>query len=351
MITRRLFGSSAMAAIASSANAQKPAQPSARLGIDLFSLRSQGWDAWQLLEYAAKQGAKVVHYSELRFIGAMSNQDLDRFGKRAQELGVEIEIGMNSICRTSRSFNASKGSVDEQFAYTVSIAKKLKSPIVRCYLGTFQDREPAQFEKNPIGYHIEVAAKFLASQRSLLMDAGIKAAVENHAGDMQARELKMLVEEAGTEHVGVCIDSGNPLWTLEDPHQTLEMLAPYVVTSHVRDSYVWRDKDGIQVEWVRSGEGNVDLAGWIQKFQKLCPGKALSAEVICIPARRYAIYNRDFWKAYETVPASDFSRFLKLTEGATPRPEFPKLSKEEAVKKEREDLEASMVWMKKVLAS
>ena len=34
------------------------------------------------------------------------------------------------------------------------------------------------------------------------MDAGLKIAIENHAGDMQARELKMLIEEAGKDFVG-----------------------------------------------------------------------------------------------------------------------------------------------------
>ena len=52
------------------------------------------------------------------------------------------------------------------------------------------------------------------------MDAGVRMAIENHAGDMQARELEGLIEAAGPEYVGVCLDSGNPVWTIEDPHLT-----------------------------------------------------------------------------------------------------------------------------------
>ena len=58
-------------------------------------------------------------------------------------------------------------------------------------------------------------------------------------------ELKGLVEAAGTDFVGVCIDSGNPVWTIEDPHLTLDTLAPYVLTSHMRDSALWRAPEGI----------------------------------------------------------------------------------------------------------
>ena len=42
-----------------------------KLGIDLFSIRSQGWTPIQYLDYCAKQGARVVHFSEVRFIGSL----------------------------------------------------------------------------------------------------------------------------------------------------------------------------------------------------------------------------------------------------------------------------------------
>jgi hypothetical protein len=72
--------------------------------------------------------------------------------------------------------------------------------------------------------------------------------------------------------MGVCLDSGNPVWMLEDPHMTLEMLIPYAETSHVRDSAVWKVPEGIAVRWVNMGEGNVDIDGWIRKFIQAKPG-------------------------------------------------------------------------------
>ena len=75
-------------------------------------------------------------------------------------------------------------------------------------------------------------------------------------GDQQARELKNLIEGAGPDIIGVCLDSGNPVWTIEDPHLTLETLAPYVLTSHMRDSALWRTPEGVAVRWVRMGDGN-----------------------------------------------------------------------------------------------
>ena len=62
--------------------------------------------------------------------------------------------------------------------------------------------------------------------------------MENHAGDMHSLELVRLVEEAGKDWVGVNMDSGNAVWTLEDPFENLKNLAPYVLTTSLRDT--WR---------------------------------------------------------------------------------------------------------------
>src|SRR3989441_9042705 len=163
----------------------------------------------------------------------------------------------------------------------IHAAKIVGSPIVRAVLGSMADR----VGPIPLEGHIENTAKVLRNVRSLAVDNGLKIAIENHAGDMQGRELKMLIEEAGKDFVGACLDSGNPLWTLEDPHLTLETLAPYVLTSHVRDSAVWRVPEGAAVSWVRMGEGNVGIEEFVRKYAEVCPGRALSLESIVTAPR------------------------------------------------------------------
>ena len=237
------------------AAAPLPAAQTVRFGVDLYSIRSQGWTPFQYLDYCARWKAKVVHFSEIRFIGSLDEANLRQVRAHAEELGIEIEIGMRSICPTSKMFDASQGTAEEQITRMIHAAKIVGSPIVRAVLGSVADRTGAV----PIEGHIANTAKVLRGVRALTMDNGLKIAIENHAGDMQARELKMLIEEAGKDFVGACLDSGNPLWTLEDPHLTLETLAPYVLTSHVRDSAVWRDKDRVAVQWVRMGEGNIGI--------------------------------------------------------------------------------------------
>jgi sugar phosphate isomerase/epimerase len=190
--------------------------------------------------------------------------------------------------------------------------------------------------------HIENTVKVLKAARARLLDAGIKVAIENHAGDMQARELKSLLDGAGSDIAGACLDSGNPLWTIEDPHLTLETLAPYVLTSHVRDTAVWIEDGKIAVAWTRMGEGNVGIREYTKKFQQLCPGKPFSLEIIVTQPRYYAYREAKFWDAYRRTPAWEFARFLKIAESGKPYRGLPPAPKEQAAQREREDLEASI---------
>ena len=220
-----------------------------KLGIDLFSIRSQGWTPFQFLDYSAALGAKVVHFSEIRFIGNLEPDNLRKVRKYAEEKGIEIEIGMKSICPTSKMFEAKEGTAEEQLTRMIGSAGIVGSKIVRCVLGSAEDRKPG-----PLDRHMEAMVKVLRNVKSRAVDANIKIAVENHAGDMQGWQLRNLIEAAGKDFVGACLDSGNPCWTLEDPHSTLEALHPYVLTSHVRDSAVWKTPEGAAVSWVRMGE-------------------------------------------------------------------------------------------------
>jgi len=329
------FAAAAPAAYAAMASSDTP------LGIDLFSIRSSGYSAFENLNYCAKLGAKVVHFSEIRFLGNLEDEHLKKVRQHADSLGIRIEAGMRSLCPTSKLFDPKQGTAEEQLTRMLHAAKLLGSPIVRCFLGSSNDR--------PVEQHIEAMSKVLRGMRSKVLDSGIKVAIENHSGDMQGPELKTLIEESGKDFVGAVIDSGNPLWVLEDPHVTLETLAPYALTSHVRDSAVWRTPEGVAVAWTRMGEGNVGIDDWVRKYRTLCRGKAISLEIIVTGARNFPIFDPKFWDAYRAVPAWELARFLALADKGKPLT-VPPVPKEEAAAKERADLEASAAYVKRLLA-
>jgi 3-oxoisoapionate decarboxylase len=315
-----------------------------RLGLDVFSLRSQGWSPFEHLDFAARFGVRVAHYSETRLLGGLDPEHLRRVKSRADSLGIDLELGMLSICPSSSIFDPASGPAEAQIAAMLPAAQILGSPFVRCVVGRMEDRRTG----GGIEARIADTLRVLRNVRSRVMDAGLKLAIENHAGDMQGRELKMLVEEAGPDFVGVCIDAGNPVWAIEDPHVTLDHLAPYVVTSHVRDSRVWRVPQGTAVAWTRMGDGNVDIARYIRTYVARCPGRALSLEIIVIPEPRiHAHREPGFWDAYRETPAWEFDRFEALADTGSPYVVAPT---DDPVAREREDVEASLEWTKAFLA-
>jgi sugar phosphate isomerase/epimerase len=318
-----------------------PAAPP-RLGLDVYSLRFQNWDALAILDFCADQGVKVVHFSEPRLLGGLDPAHVQRIRHRADWLELDLEVGMLAIASTSGIFDAAAGAAEDQLARMIDVAVTLRSPLIRCVVGnSFDRRTPGGIDR-----HIERARETLRSVRSRVMDAGLKLAVENHSGDLHSRELQALIEEAGTDFVGACIDSGNAAWALEDPHDALERLAPYVLTSHMRDSAVWMSPAGLNVEWTRMGEGTVDLARYVRTFVEQCPGRAVSLEVITNRQRAFDFRDPAFWEAYPKMRASDFARFLVLAERGQPRPAVP-----DNLPTTLDDVKASIAAMRTLLAA
>ena len=216
---------------------------------------------------------------------------------------------------------------------------------MRCVLGSGTERPE-------IERHIENMLGAIRGMRTRIQDSGVKLAIENHGGDLQAREMKALVDAAGRDIAGVCLDSGNPVWMLEDPHMTLEMLGPYAETTHIRDSAVWRVPEGIAVRWVNMGEGNVDIDGWIKKFIAMKPGMPLIFEnLVSRQPRTFAIFNPEFWSSYRKMPAWEFSRFLTLAERGKPTPATPIPAGKDPGKQQVEDLEVCVRHTRELLRS
>jgi len=333
------------ASVAWGAPAFEGQSPAVRFGVDMFSLGAQNWTPFQQLDFAAKWNVKVVHFSEIRFLGSLDPDNLKKVRARADELGIDLEIGMRSICPTSAMFDKAAGSAEDQLGRMLDAAKMVRSPIVRAVLGSAADR------KGDIEQHIGSLVGVLKNMRSRILDAGVKVAIENHAGDMQARELKSLVLAAGPDIVGVCLDSGNPVWTIEDPHLTLETLAPYVLTSHMRDSALWKTQDGIAVRWTRMGEGSMGMEDYLRTYIQKCPGKAVSLEVIVSGQPRMFNYaNPDAWALYRHQPAWEFARFLALAEKGKPNLEPPADPATTPAARNLANVESSIRWTQAFLA-
>jgi 3-oxoisoapionate decarboxylase len=161
--------------------------------------------------------------------------------------------------------------------------------------------------------------RVLWSERAKAIDAGVKIAMENHAGDMQAWEVLQLIEQAGKEFVGANMDSGNAVWTMEDPLASLETLGRHVVTTSLRDSAIWESANGATVQWTAMGEGMIDWKKYFDRFAELCPGVPVHIETISGFNHEIPYLKADFWSAWPKAKAVDFARFVALARTGKPR--------------------------------
>ena len=291
-----------------------------KLGMDTFSLRWQGWDAFQLLDYAARLGLDNVHVSERKLLGGLEPDFLTALRRRAEELGLSVEIGMLSFDKFAGAFDASLGSGEQQLMDLARAAHVVGSPVVRCVLGFQADR----LGPVPFARHVEECVRALRAAGPVARDSGVRFAIENHGGvDLLARELKALIEAAGTDIAGACLDTGNPAYGGEDPVLAAEVLGPLIVSSHVRDTRIWRVEDGAMAQWVPAGQGDTGLRRVVEIMATQAPTAPVDLEIITGGAPKPIPYldpTSDYWKMYPDMPAADFARFVALAERGRPEP-------------------------------
>ncbi len=295
--------------------AQSPKSNRTKLGIDNFAVRAMGWKADALIDYAVSLRTDSLLISDLDAFESTDDAYLSRLRNKAQEKGLQIQLGTWSICPTSKSFRKNRGTAEEHLGLAIRMAKALGSPVIRVVLGSGEDRKT----EGGIEARIADTVKVCKALRSQAVDSGVKIAVENHAGDMQAAELVTLIEAAGRDYVGANMDSGNATWTMEDPMASLEILGPYALTTSLRDSAVWESANGATVQWTAMGDGTIDLKAYFKRFAELCPGIPVHIETISGFNREIPFLKPEFWAVWPKMKASDLARFVALAKKGQPR--------------------------------
>jgi len=317
--TRRNFirtaGAATLALTTGIPAAPAPTSQRTKLGIDNFAVRDMKWKAPELLKYAASLKTDSILISDMDAFETLEDKYLQAIRQQGADLGVQIHLGTWSICPTSKAFRNKWGTAEEHLGTAIRAAKALGSPVIRVVLGNNEDRKSA----GGIEARIADTVKVCRALRTKAVDAGVKIAVENHAGDMQAMELASLVEQAGRDYVGVNLDSGNAAWTMEDPLESLEVLGRYALTTSLRDSAIWESANGATVQWTAMGDGDLDLKKYFKRFAELCPGVPVHIETISGFNREIPYLKEDFWAIYPKMTAASFARFLALAKRGKPR--------------------------------
>ncbi len=201
-----------------------------------------------LLALAHELGVPVVQYCDNLPLDTLDEARLDSLHAQAQERGIALEIGTRGLDR-------------ERLQRCVRLAIRFGSPFVRVVVDT------PTYHPSP-----EQLVADLRRLKPVFADAGVKIAIENH-DRFPVQVLRKVIEEAGTDWAGICLDTANSLGTLQGPNEALDALCPYVLNLHVKDVRARRESHmlGFRIEGTPVGEGSVDVEGVVRRVRAANP--------------------------------------------------------------------------------
>ena len=281
------------------------------LGFNTYSVRALRWPDVPLLEYAASLKLDAVYLQDSLDPANTEPAHWKELKETAARLHLELHGGdAGALPRTPDGMDATLKRLREGLRHAVGIGSKL----VRFRVAG--DR--ASLPPGPIEKTMETMIRTLRAVRTEAMDAGVKFAIENHK-ELYCWQTRQVIDGAGKEFVGSYLDTGNPVFVMEDPLATVETLGPVAVMLHLRDSVVYESHNGIAVQWVPLGEGVVDFKRIVAKAKEVCPPISVYNKPITgRPPQLLAIYDPEFMKTWQDMRGADLARFIALAKRGHP---------------------------------
>ena len=298
-ITRREALAAYAAGLCVGAAASAQEKPSAtRMGVVIHSYGIRGGapvaagetrfsDPIIFLEHCVKLGAGGVQVS----IGVKDKEYIARLRAITEKLGAYLE-GIVSLPRDKADVS--------RFDDELRTAREAGVTVVRCaILGgrryetfdtteSFQQFKQQAYEK--VGLAEPVAAKH-----------GVRLAIENHK-DWRIDELLDILNRASSRHVGVCIDTGNSIALLEDPHEVVDAYAKWAFTTHFKDMGVQEYADGFLLSEVPLGTGFLDMKRIVTTLRKARPDIRFNLEMMTRDPLKVPCLTEKYWATFETLP-------------------------------------------------
>lgn len=294
-------------------------------------------DAIQLMEHCHAIGAGGVQVGVRGWTDDFSKSVRDA----REKMGLYLE-GSISLPKTEEDLPA--------FEAEVKAAKEAGATVLRtaCLSGRRYETFATADE-----YFAFKAASIQSIQRAepVIRKHQMKLAVENHK-DWTSQELVEIIEDLGSEWVGVTLDFGNNVSLLEHPMDVIRNLAPYSFSTHVKDMGVREYEDGFLLAEVPLGEGIVDL----EEAVKLCKASnseiRFSLEMITRDPLKIPCLSSKYWETFEGMPASQLAESLRLVKAHSFTGKLPSLdglSDEQKFRNEETNIISSLAYSKKSL--
>lgn len=304
-MNRRNFLAAGIAGTAAMALANAEETPrSANLGLLLYSYgqrvkteRQQGFaDPARFLEFAHQQGAAAVQMP----LGHLTHPQATDL----RQLSDRWEMKIEGIVTPPKDTEADLS----RFSSELQVAKQCGAAIVRMVM--LGGRRYEVFEKaDEFATFSRGAEEALKRAVRIAEQQKVTLAVENHK-DYRVDEFIDLLQRISSECLGVCLDTGNNLALLDEPHQTVEALAPFTRTVHLKDIGVEESDQGFLMAEVPLGRGVFDLPRMVTAIRRANPSVLFQLEMMTRDPLVIPCLTEKYWATMSGVPGRDLARTL-----------------------------------------
>lgn len=153
--------------------------------------------------------------------------------------------------------------------------------------------------------------KMLERAASVVEHFQLPLAVENHK-DQRIDARVALFKHLDSEYIGACVDTGNSFALLDDPYETVDALAPFAFSVHLKDQAVLEYEDGFLLGDIPLGQGAFDLKRMVESLQRVKPNVRFSLELITRDPLKVPVLTEGYWTTFPDLPGHDLVRALRL---------------------------------------
>lgn len=192
----------------------------------------------------------------------------------------------------------------------------------------------------------ELATRSLKLAEPVVAKHRLRLAVENHK-DWRTEEQVALLKRFDSPHIGVCVDTGNNIALLEDVLETVEALAPWAYSVHLKDMAVAEYEDGFLLSEVPLGEGCLDLRKIVATLRRARPEIQFNLEMITRNPLRVPCLKPDYWATFDGLSGKQLARSLTAVRRHQPKQPLPRLdglSREKQLVVEEENVKKSLAY-------
>jgi 3-oxoisoapionate decarboxylase len=211
----------------------------------------------------------------------------------------------------------------ERFEAEIRTARRVGAQVVRTVLLSGRRYETfttiAAFRR-----FAESSAQSLKLAGPVVARHDVRLAVENHK-DWRADELIRVLKQAGNDHVGVCLDTGNSIALLEGPMDVVEALAPLAFTTHFKDMALEEYRDGFLLSEVPLGAGVLDLPRVVRTLRAARADIRFNLEMITRDPLKVPCLTEGYWTTFPELPGKHVARILSLARSHPKEQPLPRI--------------------------